>query len=88
MSVDVPRQRIGLTLRLDDEVPAPGAAGERRRPQERPAGDRQGGARQGGPRQDATRQGGPRQGPRGGGGRPEPEPQGALADALRRAGLA
>ena len=37
LEVDVPRKRISLTLRLDDEVPAPGAPGERRRPKERPA---------------------------------------------------
>jgi uncharacterized protein len=73
LAVDVPRNRISLTLRLDDEVPA---GGQRRPPGEdggrpkapRPSG--KGGDRGGKPRS------------------PEPEPQGALADALRRAGLA
>ena len=84
LAVDVPRNRISLTLRLDDEVPAPGAAGERRRrrsdrPQEQ-ADQRRPSRRQGG----GQRQGGQAAAGR----RPEPEPQGALADALRRAGLA
>jgi uncharacterized protein len=88
LGVDVPRQRISLTLRLDDEVPAAGA----------PSGARgRGPKREGGP----TREGGPeredkprredkpkRDGGPGRGKRAEPEPQGALADALRRAGLA
>ncbi|HYY10095.1 MAG TPA: Tex family protein, partial [Kineosporiaceae bacterium] len=81
LTVDVPRQRIGLTLRLDDEVPAAGAPQERRRPD---AGSR-GGPSKGGA---ASRGGAGQGGQRGGGRRPEPEPQGALADALRRAGLA
>jgi uncharacterized protein len=95
LSVDVPRSRIGLTLRLDDEVPAAGApAGRGSRPRdERPA--RQGGTagKQGGGQ--GRGQGGGQGGGQGrgqGGGprpkRPEPEPQGAIADALRRAGLA
>jgi uncharacterized protein len=76
LAVDVPRNRISLTLRLDDEVPA---AGEQRRP--RQDGDRRG--RPGSPG-TGTAAGKPGGTPR----RPEPEPQGALADALRRAGLA
>jgi protein Tex len=67
LDVDVPRKRISLTLRLDDEGPAPaggsGAAGGQGR-RERPA--KQGGKR---PAQPAR------------------EPQGAMAEALRRAGL-
>ncbi|HUB22837.1 MAG TPA: Tex family protein [Streptosporangiaceae bacterium] len=68
LSVDVPRHRISLTLRLEDEAPEP--AGGRERPRDRSPGnlgrtDR--GAR-------------PRPAPSG--------PEGALADALRRAGLA
>jgi uncharacterized protein len=70
LDVDVPRKRISLTLRLDDEGGAEkakpggnGAAGSQGR-RERPA--RQGGRR---PAQPAR------------------EPQGAMADALRRAGL-
>ncbi|GAA4463807.1 Tex family protein [Phytohabitans houttuyneae] len=70
LDVDVPRKRISLTLRLDDEGGAdrakaggngaPGGQGRRDRP-----------ARQGGKR--------PAQ--------PAREPQGAMAEALRRAGL-
>ena len=78
LDVDIPRKRISLTLRLDDE----GRAGSRRRarraeddPQEQ-ANQRQPNQRQGG---------GQKQAGRGGGRRPEPEPQGALADALRLA---
>jgi uncharacterized protein len=86
--VDVPRNRISLTLRLDDEVPA---AGEQRRPRQ----DRQGRqerqeSQESQKRDDGGRSRPPRDG-KGGGGtprRPEPEPQGALAEALRRAGLA
>ena len=67
LEVDVPRKRISLTLRLDDEGPARaggnGAAGGQGR-RERPA--KQGGKR---PAQPAR------------------QPQGAMADALRRAGL-
>jgi protein Tex len=72
LSVDVPRKRISLTLRLDDDGPRP--AGGRPREQDRsgrpsPRG-RTGGAAA----------------PRPGRGREE-APEGALADALRRAGL-
>jgi uncharacterized protein len=96
LAVDVPRNRISLTLRLDDEVPAPGTAGERRRPREEPAGGPSGGpsgVKAGGPSggKGGAKGGGPSGGKGGGQGRPrrpEPEPQGALADALRRAGLA
>jgi uncharacterized protein len=62
VSVDVPRNRIGLSLRLDD----PAGPGE-------PRPGRPGG-------------GAPRPGRRPGGGAPRPEPTGAMADALRRAG--
>ncbi|MGW2253133.1 Tex family protein [Kitasatospora sp. NPDC001660] len=78
-SVDVPRKRIGLTLRLDDE---PGRGGERGRG----GGDRQ--ARP--PRQDRRgddRRGQDRRGP-GGSGAGTPPANSAMADALRRAGLA
>jgi uncharacterized protein len=68
LSVDVPRQRISLTLRLDDEAPVP--AGDRGRPQDRSAENLG--------RTDRR----PRP-------RPAPSnPEGALADALRKAGLA
>jgi len=67
LSVDVPRHRISLTLRLDDEAPAP--ADDRGRPQGRSA-------------ENLGRTG------RGSRPRPAPSaPQGALADALRKAGL-
>jgi uncharacterized protein len=89
LAVDAARNRISLTLRLDDEVPAPGSAGERRRakdrPSERPPERQGGGQRQGA---EGQRQGGGQRRDERGGRRPEPEPQGALADALRRAGLA
>ena len=59
LSVDVPRHRISLTLRLDDEDPPPQAA-RRARPQDRSSGNS---------------------------GRTDRGSSGALADALRRAGL-
>jgi uncharacterized protein len=66
LDVDIPRKRISLTLRLDEEA-ARKPAGERR--------DRDRGARD-------------RGGQRGGRDRDRGAPTGALADALRRAGLA
>ncbi len=81
VSVDVPRKRIGLTLRLDEEVPAAKPA---------QGGGREGGAREGGGR-DGGRDRGPRpprQDRRGGGGSAAaPVVNSAMADALRRAGL-
>ncbi|MFI9803362.1 Tex family protein [Streptomyces sp. NPDC052301] len=78
LDVDIPRKRIALTLRLDDEAA----------PQEQGGGRQQrgGGAR---PPQQRQGQGRQRQG-RGGdrGGRQAPPPaNSAMADALRRAGL-
>ena len=122
LDVDVPRKRIALTLRLDDEPGAGGPGGDRS------TGERRGGGRSGVPGEDkpgkgrprgdqgaksrgegGTTQGGTPQGgkPRGGqggtpqGGKPRggqgrggqgrggdrPAPGGAMADALRRAGL-
>ncbi|MFJ8830146.1 Tex family protein [Micromonospora aurantiaca] len=107
LDVDVPRKRISLTLRLDDEAPAGGrpAAGG-------PGGDERGGRRGGGQRGDGGGQRGDRGGQRGdagarrggqgerGGSRGGPsQRQGrgggsaapvndAMAEALRRAGLA
>ncbi|MFI9272295.1 Tex family protein [Kitasatospora sp. NPDC052896] len=74
VSVDVARKRIGLTLRLDDEVGRPGGGSGGSGRTER------GGER--GPRP-------PRQDRRGGGGSGGSAPIGnsAMADALRRAGL-
>ncbi|MEU5628706.1 Tex family protein [Streptomyces tendae] len=73
MDVDIPRKRISLTLRLDDEAA----------PQGEPKKERGGRP----PRQRQQRQGGSG----GGKGRPSSAPaasNGAMADALRRAGLA
>jgi uncharacterized protein len=104
LSIDVPRHRISLTLRLDDEGPRP--AGARPRTEDRPGRpredrpaeqDRSGRPPEQGRRTD--RGAAPRPGPSGGGrdrrsgqaprgGRPKDDaPEGALADALRRAGL-
>ncbi|MEU6329102.1 Tex family protein [Streptomyces sp. NPDC047049] len=99
LDVDIPRKRISLTLRLDDEHDKGAAAaggGERRGgsggsgggrgPREGGGrGAREGGGRSGAPRQ---RQGGG--GQRGGdrrGGRDAGPANDAMADALRRAGL-
>jgi uncharacterized protein len=87
LDVDIPRKRISLTLRLDDEAqPKPPAQGGSRGPQDRGPGQR-GGARGNG--SGAQRAGGGAQ-RGGGGGRPRPAEapaNTALADALRRAGL-
>ncbi len=80
LDVDVPRKRISLTLRLDDEPGAGGGQQERR-------GGGQGGGRDRG--QGGQRQGQGKQGGRGGGGRDRGGNSGgggALADALRKAG--
>ncbi|MHC5705101.1 Tex family protein [Streptomyces tirandamycinicus] len=80
LDVDIPRKRISLTLRLDDEAAAqPGGGGGRRRDQ-------------GGGRPPQQRQGGrdrrPAAGSGSGSGRPAAPPaNSAMADALRRAGL-
>ncbi|KAB2975863.1 RNA-binding transcriptional accessory protein [Streptomyces sp. SS1-1] len=81
LDVDIPRKRISLTLRLDDEA-APQdrqGGGERRQRGGRPPQQRQ---RQGGG------QGGGGRGGQGGGSRQAPPPaNSAMADALRKAGL-
>ncbi|MEU7429463.1 Tex family protein [Streptomyces sioyaensis] len=88
LDVDIPRKRISLTLRLEDE---PGKGG-----QATGGGERRGGAGGGrGPRDGGNRGGAPRQrqggdGRRGGdrrGGRDAGPANDAMADALRRAGL-
>ncbi|QES44973.1 RNA-binding transcriptional accessory protein [Streptomyces venezuelae] len=91
MDVDIPRKRISLTLRLDDEANASGGDGEQPRrgggrpPQQRQRG--QGGSGQG------RRQQGQGQGQRDGGRGQKSQRQGpppandAMAEALRRAGL-
>lgn len=76
VTVDVPRKRIGLTLRLDDEV---GQAAPRERDQDRNRdrdGNRDRGRGSKPPRQDR------RSAPA-----PAPAANSAMADALRRAGL-
>ncbi|MER5354172.1 Tex family protein [Kitasatospora sp. NPDC002551] len=90
-SVDVPRKRIGLTLRLDDEVGRGGEGGGRggdrqARPprQERRGGQGGGQGAQGGGRGQDRRD----RGDRGGSGGSAPLGNSAMADALRRAGLA
>ncbi|WP_275261691.1 Tex family protein [Jiangella aurantiaca] len=70
LDVDVDRRRISLTLRLDDELPAPGAGG--RGGQSRGGHARSGGQpRNGGGRPQRER---------------DSAPGGAIADAFRRAG--
>lgn len=84
LDVDIPRKRISLTLRLDDEASAGGGGGR----SDRSDRSEQGGGRRSAPKQ---RQGGggrgSRGGQRGGGGRDAAPANGAMADALRRAGL-
>jgi protein Tex len=76
LSVDVPRHRISLTLRLDDEGPPPQAA----RQAARPAGGRD--------RAQDRSSGNLGRTERGARSRPRAsDPEGSLADALRRAGL-
>ncbi|MFJ5994814.1 Tex family protein [Streptomyces sp. NPDC092370] len=80
LDVDIPRKRISLTLRLDDEAAPQGQGagpGERRQRGGRPPQQRQGGGRGG---QGGGRGGQQRQAP--------PPANSAMADALRRAGLA
>ncbi|MDQ0792702.1 Tex family protein [Streptomyces sp. B1I3] len=100
MEVDIPRKRISLTLRLDDEAAAGqgGGQGPRRERSgqggaERPPRQRQGqGQGQGGGQgiRQAGGQGRDRRGGGGQGGAPRPAAapaNSAMADALRRAGL-
>ncbi|MER6431187.1 Tex family protein [Streptomyces sp900105245] len=88
LDVDIPRKRIALTLRLDDEAAPQGQGGGRqqrggaRPPQQRQGGQGQRQSGQGGQGQRQGRGGGDR------GGRQAPAPaNSAMADALRRAGL-
>ncbi|MFJ7910628.1 Tex family protein [Kitasatospora sp. NPDC096204] len=94
LSVDVPRKRIGLTLRLDDEVGRErggdrGDRGERqaRPPRQERRGGGQGGQGGQGGRGGQDRRGGGQGGDRSGFGGGAPA-NSAMADALRRAGLA
>jgi uncharacterized protein len=108
LGVDIPRKRISLTLRLDEEAPAPGG-GPRREPASKPA-HQPGGQSAGRPGGQAGRPGGQPAGQPGRGGRQRgrqdrgnagrgssdqgnagrsssDQGDGAMADALRRAGL-
>jgi uncharacterized protein len=76
LSVDLQRQRIALTMRLDDEVEAGG--GEPRGGQRQAKGNGGGKGGKGGGRQQPRQQRGGQQA----------APQSAMAEALRRAGLA
>ncbi|MET7471036.1 Tex family protein [Micromonospora sp. NPDC005222] len=102
LDVDVPRKRISLTLRLDDEAPAGGGRPGGGPQAAAPRGGGQGGGQRGG---QGTSQGGASRGDRGAsrggqgasrggqsqrsgrGGGPAPVND-AMAEALRRAGLA
>ncbi|MEU1529956.1 Tex family protein [Streptomyces fagopyri] len=81
LDIDIPRKRISLTLRLDDEATASDQQGGGERPQ-----------RGGRPPQQRQQQRQPRGGAGGGGGggsrqAAPPPANSAMADALRRAGL-
>ncbi|MEV7324832.1 Tex family protein [Streptomyces sp. NPDC093970] len=81
LEVDIPRKRISLTLRLDDEAAPQGGGGRQAEGGER----RQRGGRPPQQRQQGGGRGGQGQG---GGARQAPAPaNSAMADALRRAGL-
>ncbi|MBB5786915.1 uncharacterized protein HD601_001490 [Jiangella mangrovi] len=84
MDIDVDRKRISLTLRLDDELPAPGAGGRSGGRRDGDGGQPRGGQRGGGQPRGGQPGGGQR------GGRPQRDrdstPGGAIADAFRRAG--
>ncbi|MFI8368834.1 Tex family protein [Streptomyces sp. NPDC085466] len=92
LDVDIPRKRISLTLRLDDEAVAEdggdGAGGQRRDRAGRPPQQRQGG--QGRDRGQGRSQGQAQGQPRGQGqgrGQSAAPANSAMADALRKAGL-
>ncbi|MEV3987903.1 Tex family protein [Streptomyces sp. NPDC049837] len=88
LDVDIPRKRISLTLRLDDETSAADGASPKRERGGRPPQQRQGSGGGGGGRGD-RRGGGGGGGSRGGGRQSQaPAPaNSAMADALRKAGL-
>ncbi|GGK98085.1 RNA-binding transcriptional accessory protein [Planomonospora parontospora subsp. parontospora] len=97
LDVDIPRKRISLTLRLEDEAAGRseqgGGQGGRhdgrpgnRRPEGE--GERRGDGRErGGQQRGGQARGGQQQGGRPRGGQPRNAPGGAMAEALRRAGL-
>ncbi|MEU7258099.1 Tex family protein [Streptomyces rimosus] len=87
LDVDIPRKRISLTLRLDDE---PGKSGGAADDGQRAGGPREGRRGDRPDRGDQRRGSTPRQrqsGDRRGGSRDAAPANGAMADALRRAGL-
>jgi uncharacterized protein len=91
LDIDLPRKRISLTLRLDDEVAA-GGGGRQRGGSERqgsapPRQANRGGGQGGQSGGQSGGQGGGRRGGGSGSGSGQPAPGGAMADALRRAGL-
>ncbi|GGK76595.1 RNA-binding transcriptional accessory protein [Sphaerisporangium melleum] len=83
LDVDIPRKRISLTLRLDDETAganaAPGQGGRGGRGAQNASGGADRDRRGGGGRGGSDRRGGNRD--------RAPQPGGALAEALRKAGL-
>ncbi|MBV9024749.1 MAG: RNA-binding transcriptional accessory protein [Streptomycetaceae bacterium] len=85
LDVDIPRKRIGLTLRLEDEVPA--GRGERERREPHAKGGTGSGTNGGTNNAGGTRRGAPPRQNRGGRRDQGTSGGGALADALRRAGL-
>ncbi|ASO21831.1 uncharacterized protein FHR81_003482 [Actinoalloteichus hoggarensis] len=91
LSVDVPRQRISLTLRLQDEVDKRGGNGSGGNGRRESGGGRNGGeGRRGGGGRGRSGGGGGGNAGRGGNGRDRDRVGsggGAMADALRRAGL-
>lgn len=99
LEVDIPRKRISLTLRLDDELPSPtdgDAGGRGARGGQRPAGPgaNRGGQNPGRPNRAGSSPGQNRSGQNRGGpnrGKSDqgsaPATEGSLADAFRRAGF-
>ncbi|MFH8788078.1 Tex family protein [Streptomyces roseoverticillatus] len=92
MDVDIPRKRISLTLRLDDDAASPSGGGEGRQRPER--GSERGSERGERPRQErGSERGSGRRGAgtpqqrRGGPREAAPPVNDAMAEALRRAGL-
>ncbi|MGW7364163.1 Tex family protein, partial [Streptomyces sp. NPDC054841] len=84
LDVDIPRKRISLTLRLDDEAAPQASGGGQGQRRERGQGGRPPQQRQGGGGRDRRGSGGGG----GGTGRQAPAPaNSAMADALRKAGL-
>ena len=98
LSVDIPRHRISLTLRLDDDGPkaatGPRPPGGRPRAEDRPSGNSSRTGRGSSSRPGASGSGAGRPDPKDPKGPRDPRdpkdpkvPDGAMADALRRAGL-